>query len=111
MDSFGISVSVKKDKELFKIHRFSVTDAGRHHLLSPESQAQNRNYQIIGEEDEKLVVRIFFNEKKQLHKARYYFLSGMDKELAKWLTLELMERLKMQFKFAKEFELKEIETW
>ena len=111
MDGFGISLMESKDNELLKIHRFKVYDAGNYHLLSPEEQSRNRNYQINGNEDEKIVVRIFFNLKKELHKARYYYLNGMDKELAKYLSLELIARLKHQFKFAKEFEIREIEKW
>jgi len=110
MTAFGISLIEPTDEPIFNIHRFKVFNRGKHHLLEPGAQKHNLNYQIDGTIDEKIVVRIFFRENQKVYRALYYVMKGMDKELALLLSQALVERLKVRFKFSKDFQLKEIEN-
>lgn len=110
MTAFGISLVELTDEPIFKIHRFKVFNRGRHHLLEPGAQRRNLNYQINGDGDEKIVVRIFLRENQEVYKALYFVMKGMDKELALLLTHSLIERLRAKHKFSKDFQLKEIEN-
>lgn len=109
MTGFGISLSPPKGKEIYTIHRFKIYDAGKHDLLDANDRRKNVNFNIIGEENERLVLRLFMNESMEFYKGRYYFLNEMDPEMCQYLVLELVRRLKLKYKFTTNFELKEVE--
>lgn len=108
----GISLSEPKTKPCFKIHRFSVYQRESLALLEPEVQKRNLNYQINGaSEFEKIVVRVFLDECGQIYKSRYYFLEGMDNEMAHYLALELIHLLSQKHKIRHDHQLKELNPW
>lgn len=97
---FGISLYPPQAPALFTIHRFSVYQREQYDLLEPHKKKKNLNYQVCGEKSyEKIVVRIFLDDDKMVYKSFYYYLKGMDEELAFYLSLELIERLKGELKF------------
>ena len=51
---------------------------------------------------------MYMDERKRIYKSRYYYRHGMDKETAKYLVMELLERLKKTYKFRDDHEIKEI---
>ncbi len=54
-------LSVHTLKPLGTIHRFKVFDAGIVPELPVDGRELNRNFQINGHENEKLIVRVYFN--------------------------------------------------
>ena len=106
----GIQGSEFKTKPIDTIYRFKVFNRGKFELLSFDDQVNNFNYQINGEENEQVVIRLWKNE-KVIHKGRYFYSKQIDEELAEYLAKEWISRLKTQLVFAKDFELKLIETW
>ena len=108
----GIIFHKIEPKAIFSIFRFKVIARESFDLLEPHIRKRNLNFQINGEGDfEKIVVRIYLDEKSLVYKSRYYYLQGMDSEIANYLAQELMIRLKAKYVFRADHILKEIITW
>jgi hypothetical protein len=78
--------------------------------LEPHKRKRNLNFQINGDTDyEKIVFRMYMDERKRVYKSRYYYREGMDTETAEYLVMELLLRLKDMYKFRDDHECKQIE--
>jgi len=106
----GIQGSEFKTKPIGTIYRFKVYCRGKFELLSFQDQVNNLNYQINGQKNEQVVVRLWKRE-EGIYKGRYYASAAMDAELAELLAKEWVKRLRSQLKFTKDFDLKLIEAW
>ena len=105
----GISLSEPATEPILSIYRFRVYSRESFALLEPHKRKRNLNLQINGDSDcEKIVFRMYLDERKRVYKSRYYFREGMDKETAEYLVKELLERLKKTYKFREDHECKEI---
>ena len=105
----GISLLVTQSEPILSIYRFKVYSRESFALLEPHKRKRNLNFQINGDSDfEKIVFRMYMDERKRAYKSRYYYREGMDKETAEYLVKELCERLKKTYKFRDDHECKEI---
>lgn len=105
----GISLNEPATEPILSIYRFRVYSRESFALLEPHKRKRNLNFQINGDSDfEKIVFRMYMDERKRVYKSRYYFREGMDKETAEYLVKELLERLKKTYKFREDHECKEI---
>lgn len=108
----GISLFEPKLCPLFKIHRFRVFSRESFSLLEPHMQKRNLNYQIFGDNPyERVVIRVFLDEAKQVYKSRYYYLPELDQELVSYLVMAFLEWLKLQYVFKKNHHIKELQPW
>lgn len=103
----GISLFPPKAIPIYRIYRFEVYQREQYDLLEPHKKKKHLNYQVFGEKSyEKIVVRIFLDDYNMVYKSFYYYLKGMDEEMAFFLSLELIERLKGGLKFRDDHVLK-----
>lgn len=104
-----ISQQIPKTEPIFSIYRFRVYSRESFTLLELHKLKRNHNFQINGDSEcEKIVFRMYMDERKRVYKSRYYIREGMDKETAEYLVNELCERLKKTYKFRDDHECKEI---
>ena len=106
----GIQGSKFTTEPIDRIYRFHVYSRGKFDLLEPEHQAKNINFQINGERQEQVVVRLWKNE-SGVYKGRYYYSTGMDREQASYLAREWINRLRKKMSFAREIDFKAIDEW
>lgn len=106
----GISLLEPQTEPILLIYRFRVYSRESFVLLEPHKRKRNLNFQINGDADfEKIVFRMYLDERKRVYKSRYYYREGMDKETAEYLVMELLERLKKTYKFRDDHECKKID--
>ncbi len=104
-----ISQQAPQTEPIISIYRFKVYTRESFALLEPHKRKRNHNFQINGDSEcEKIVFRMYMDERKRVYKSRYYYQQGMDKETAEYLVMELLERLKKNYKFRDDHECKEI---
>jgi hypothetical protein len=101
----GIRLSKFAEKPIYKLYRFNVFDAGHVPYIHPESSRRNFNFQIEGESNEKLVVRIFLNKEFKIIRCKYFHLETFDTELAYYLTLIILEKECSQYPFDRTYKL------
>ena len=102
----GIELSDIKSKP---IHEFARWKTYRIPPFTHIQQAlNNHNFQINGHGNEKIVVRIWINSDRQITKTRYYYLNGIDKELASYIVRALLKFLEPKFPLAPTNEIKVI---
>ena len=92
-----------------KIHRFSVYDAGKIDVLPPENRSRNINFQIEGNNTEKLVIRVFYHRKYQIKKVLFYYLKDFDNETVAYIVKEQLKRLLKYSTLHDEFQLRKID--
>lgn len=108
----GINLTEPTNSPIFKIHRFRVFGRESLVLLEPHMQRRNLNFQIYGDfPSERIVIRVFFNEVKQVYKTRYYHLQGLDSELVNYLVMAFLEKLKSQYTFTEDHHIKHLIPW
>lgn len=106
----GISLLEPKTEPILSIYRFRVYSRESFVLLEPHKRKRNLNFQINGDADfEKIVFRMYLDERKRVYKSRYYYREGMDAETAHYLVKELVNHLKDKFKFREDHICKEIQ--
>ncbi len=105
----GINLLEPNTEPILLIYRFRVYSRESFALLEPHKRKRNHNFQINGDSEcEKIVFRMYMDERKRVYKSRYYYRQGMDKETAEYLVMELLERLKKNYRFRDDHECKEI---
>lgn len=62
-------------------------------MLTPADQRMNKNFQIEGRKNEKLIVRVFYNEIGVVKKVRYYTWEIFDEEMADYLVKALLFKI------------------
>ncbi len=92
----------------FTIYRFRVYMRERITILSLEAQKLNLNFQIEGENEEKLVVRIFKNVDGSFQRGSYYSLKVFDKEIAEYLVKALIQKLHLRVPNFNDVQLKQV---
>lgn len=106
----GISLLEPKTDPILSIYRFKVFARESFALLEPHKRKRNLNFQINGDSEcEKIVFRIYMDERKRVYKSRYYYRDGMDAETAEYVVLELIKRLRNTYKFRKDHECKDLQ--
>ena len=102
----GINLATIKSKPVMTIGRWKVYNAGK----VPHITYSNRtlNYQINGKTNEKIVVRFFIGTEETILKIKYYYLQGTDKELAFYLTMELVARMSKLVPLDKNYIMKKL---
>ncbi len=90
------------------LYRFRVYTREKISILTPEAQKLNSNYQIEGEDGEKLVVRIFKNEDGSFQRGSYYLLNSFDSEIAEYLVKALVQKLGLKAKDFNQLPLKQV---
>ena len=107
-NKIGILGNKFKSKPIDKIHRFSVYNRGKFDLLPLDEQPQNLNFQINGQENEQVVVRLWKNE-IGFYKGRIFYSNGIDEELGYLLAKEWIKRLRKKYVFTNDFEFLELQ--
>ena len=92
----------------FILYRFRVYTREKISILTPEAQKLNINFQIEGEDGEKLVVRIFKYEDGSFQRGSYYSLQNFDTEMAEYLVKALIQKLGIRTKDYNHLQLKQV---
>lgn len=92
----------------FTLYRFRVYEREKISILTTEAQKLNSNFQIEGEDGEKLVVRIFKYEDGSFHRGSYYSFQNFDAEMAEYLVKALIQKLGLRTKDYNHLPLKQV---
>ena len=104
----GIQLNPFDSPPDFTIYRFRVYKREKISILTHEAQKLNSNFQIEGEDGEKLVVRIFKNEDGSFQRGSYYSLNNFDAEIAEYLVKALVQKLGLKTKDFNQLPLKQV---
>ena len=94
----GVQVKPFNRSPDLTIHRFRVYKREPISLLEPEAQKLNYNFQIEGDEGEKLVLRILMNEDGTFKRGSYHSNENFDSEIAEYLVKALVQKLGLPVK-------------
>lgn len=102
----GIQLNAFKTKPIFEFDRWNAF------ALPPIKEIENhphhRNYQINGNEQEKIVVRTWLNKNLEIERIRYYYLTTTDPELAGCLVKILIQHIADKYPLANKTTCKDI---
>ena len=104
----GIRITPFETKPVFIIDKWKVYNAG---ALPIENPHRNLNLQIERDDNEKIVLRIFLNDKVEISHAKYYFIKGVDEELSFYLCMSVIHRLSNKYSLSTDFIIKQIKIF
>lgn len=104
----GIQLNAFKTKPVFEFDRWKA------YSLPPIKEIEGhpllRNFQVNGNEDEKIVVRTWLNHNLEIERIRYYYLTSTDPELAEYLVKILIQHIADKYPLANKTTCKDITT-
>jgi hypothetical protein len=84
----------KENKQIIKIYRFSVFKVKDLMMIGKERYSNHINFQVIGQPEELLEIRVYFDEDGIFEMVRCYHKPGFDAELVGYIVRYLIKWLK-----------------
>ena len=88
-------ISATNSKIIYRFDRWQFFELN--FTCEDEIRCKRMQYNIIGDINEKIIVRIHLDHKNEIIKARYYYLLKTDAETANYMFNILLQKINLKF--------------